>query len=197
MEIVIAHGRRLVCDSVEIAVSALPDARVLGQATTLDGALARARRASGQAVLVAGTRLEDGDLLDLIRRAGAGHAVVALTRQGELNMAREALRMGAAGICLEDELHASLVPTLQAVEGGVVALSRPLMVRILDKEADRLTRREHEIMGLLAEGLTNFQISARLGLSQNTVKYYLKTIYQKLEVTSRGAAIARYISAQY
>jgi len=60
-----------------------------------------------------------------------------------------------------------------------------------------LTRREHEILGLLVDGLTNFQISARLGLSENTVKYYLKAIYQKLGVNSRGAAIAKYVAGTY
>ena len=50
---------------------------------------------------------------------------------------------------------------------------------------------------LLVDGLTNFQISARLGLSENTVKYYLKAIYQKLGVNSRGGAIAKYVAGTY
>nr|WP_304504964.1 helix-turn-helix transcriptional regulator [Defluviimonas sediminis] len=71
------------------------------------------------------------------------------------------------------------------------------MARILADPADRLTKREHEIMALIKEGLTNFQVSARLGLSENTVKYYLKTIYQKLDVPTRTAAIARYLTEDY
>jgi DNA-binding NarL/FixJ family response regulator len=54
-----------------------------------------------------------------------------------------------------------------------------------------LTRREVEVLQLLAEGLTNAQIAKRLVLSTLTINTYLRTIYGKLEVTSRSAATRR------
>ena len=72
-----------------------------------------------------------------------------------------------------------------------------ILRRLTNENSDTLSRREHEILGLLVDGLTNFQISARLGLSENTVKYYLKAIYQKLDVNSRGGAIAKYVAGNY
>ncbi|MEM6933087.1 MAG: LuxR C-terminal-related transcriptional regulator, partial [Pseudomonadota bacterium] len=46
----------------------------------------------------------------------------------------------------------------------------------------------------LAKGWTNNQISSRLGVSENTVKYHLKLIYEKLDVQNRSMAVARYIN---
>ncbi|WP_158275516.1 response regulator transcription factor [Maritimibacter sp. 55A14] len=200
MKIVIACSRKLICDSVQLIVASLDGCEVLGQAARLDEAQALIARAGGPVTLIAAARLEDGDVCDLMRacrKAGHRMRTVVLTNANELNFARDALKAGAAAVCLVDDIHSGLPPILQTVEENVVTMSAPLLARILQQDADRLTKREHEIMELLAEGLTNFQISARLGLSQNTVKYYLKAIYQKLDVTSRGAAIASYLAGEY
>ena len=53
----------------------------------------------------------------------------------------------------------------------------------------RLTRREHEIIGLVAEGLTNAQIAARLWISGGTVRRHLENAYAKLGVHTRTAAV--------
>src|SRR5579871_4514431 len=57
-------------------------------------------------------------------------------------------------------------------------------------QADQLTQRELEILHLLADGLTNQDIAARLFITLGTVKWYLKQIYSKLQVSSRTQAIA-------
>ena len=54
---------------------------------------------------------------------------------------------------------------------------------------ERLTRREHEIVGLVAEGLTNAQIAARLWISGGTVRRHLENAYAKLGVHTRTAAV--------
>jgi DNA-binding NarL/FixJ family response regulator len=58
-------------------------------------------------------------------------------------------------------------------------------------ELARLTRREREVMALLARGLTNKGIAREMVISENTVKRYLKSIYAKLDVDSRAAAVAK------
>ena len=200
MNIVIADQRKLVCDSVQLLVSSLPGYRVLGQAQDLARAEALVGAAADGVTLISGVQLGNGDIVALLRRCRARGTLprtVVLISPGELNYAREALRAGAGAVCLLDDLHQKLPQILAAQADGVVALPTALMARILADPADRLTKREHEIMALLKEGLTNFQVSARLGLSENTVKYYLKTIYQKLDVSTRTAAIARYLTEDY
>ncbi len=58
-------------------------------------------------------------------------------------------------------------------------------------ELERLSEREREVLGLLAQGLTNKQISSQLFISTNTVKRHLKSIFEKLEVNTRAAATAK------
>lgn len=53
-----------------------------------------------------------------------------------------------------------------------------------------LTDREKQVTGLLMTGLTNRQIAARLGLTESTVKVYLRTVFEKLGVGTRTAAVA-------
>jgi ATP/maltotriose-dependent transcriptional regulator MalT len=58
-------------------------------------------------------------------------------------------------------------------------------------EVARLTRREREVLELVVQGLTNKGIARALVISENTVKRYLKTIFEKLDVDSRAAAVAK------
>jgi two-component system nitrate/nitrite response regulator NarP len=58
-----------------------------------------------------------------------------------------------------------------------------------------LTARERELLTALANGWTNLQIAARIGISHNTVKYHLKNLYDKLGVNNRAMAVALYMSA--
>jgi two-component system nitrate/nitrite response regulator NarP len=59
---------------------------------------------------------------------------------------------------------------------------------------ESLTARERDVLAALAQGWTNEQISARLGISENTVKHHLKVLFSKLEVKNRAAAVARYLT---
>lgn len=200
MEIVIADQRRLICDTVQLIVSGLQGVAVHGQADSLAEARRLAGTASAPVTLVSGVMLNGGDVVSLLRRCrqdGIRMQSVVLIAAAEMNYAREALKVGANAVCLLDDLHQRLPQILTAQADGIVSMPAALMNKILTDQGDRLTKREHEIMGLLKEGLTNFQVSARLGLSENTVKYYLKTIYQKLDASTRGAAIARYLTGDY
>ncbi|HEY0071820.1 MAG TPA: LuxR C-terminal-related transcriptional regulator [Chloroflexia bacterium] len=57
-----------------------------------------------------------------------------------------------------------------------------------DRHPDDLTRREIEVLRLIAEGLTDAQVAGRLVLSTRTVQAHLRSIYSKLNITSRSAA---------
>ena len=57
--------------------------------------------------------------------------------------------------------------------------------------SDGLTRREHEVVTLVAEGLTNAEIAGRLWIAQGTVRRHLENVFAKLEVHTRTAAVAR------
>ena len=83
----------------------------------------------------------------------------------------------------ESSARADIVLTVQGTAGDSMA-SRDVVDHVL------LTSREREILGLLADGMVNKQIAARLGISTNTVKTHLELLFEKLDVSSRAEAVA-------
>jgi DNA-binding NarL/FixJ family response regulator len=104
-----------------------------------------------------------------------------------------AVEAGATGYLLKDAPPEELAAAIRASARGETVLAPPVAARLLGRVragGPRLSPREGEILGLLAEGLANRQISKRLFISEATVKTHLVHIYDKLGVDSRTAAIA-------
>lgn len=98
---------------------------------------------------------------------------------------RRALRAGADALVNDCSLERELGPTVRAVCAGLTCV--PLRHRaILDAEA--LSMREKQILGMLVRGFTNAEIAAKLFLAESTVKSHLSSAYAKLGVRSRQAA---------
>jgi DNA-binding NarL/FixJ family response regulator len=107
----------------------------------------------------------------------------------------DALAAGARGYLLKDEEAASLSRALHNIQHGEPPLSPAIAHRILDhfrapakavKDDAELTPREIEVLTFLGRGLTVPETARRLGLSPNTIASYVKTIYQKLNVSRRA-----------
>jgi two-component system, NarL family, response regulator YdfI len=112
----------------------------------------------------------------------------------------EALRAGVRAVLPGDISPEQLVAALQAVSSGLVVLhpshagegvpagSAP--ARRLDELAEPLTRRELEVLQMLAGGLSNKEIAARLNISEHTVKFHVASILGKLGAASRTEAVS-------
>ena len=122
-----------------------------------------------------------------------GVRVVAFGWQLERAQIRELVARGAAG-CLTKRLGAAeLVESLAAVRRGeTVVRSRSFLGRrpVADDDRERLTSRERETLALIADGLTNQEIAARLYVSINSVKSFIRAAYRKIGVTTRARAVA-------
>lgn len=131
--------------------------------------------------------------------------VAVLSRTGDVSGSLAALRSGAAGYFCHDLDVDELVFGLRRIALGQPAVDPALAGSIISELAARhshpaahptpswdLRPREHEVVGLLAEGLSNRQIAQRLGLSHETVKSHLGTAYRRMGVASRSEAIALY-----
>lgn len=96
---------------------------------------------------------------------------------------RRAMRSGAEGIVLRDELAGSLVATVHAVASGQIVMPRALLQRVAPEP---LTHREKEIVGMVVAGATNRQVADALYLAESTVKTHLSSIFDKVGTRSRA-----------
>jgi DNA-binding NarL/FixJ family response regulator len=116
-----------------------------------------------------------------------------------------AIRAGASGYLLKEETAASLVSAIQGALEGKAYMSPPIAKKTLefvrqslkmvptsktpDKDLPSLSKRELEILQMLAQGLTYQHISTALFLSEYTVQTHVKNIYSKMHVSNKVAAI--------
>jgi DNA-binding NarL/FixJ family response regulator len=100
-----------------------------------------------------------------------------------------AIQSGAKSYLLKDTTHDEIIGTIRAVNAGEFKLP-PNVANLLDERRQReeLSQREHEVLVLLTKGRSNKEISAELHLSEDTVKYHLKTLFAKLGVQDRTQA---------
>jgi two-component system nitrate/nitrite response regulator NarL len=108
---------------------------------------------------------------------------------------RDALKAGARGVLLRDAAGAALGSAVVAVLHGNRVLSPQLLDALLDERPrprgplPDLTPRESEVIALVAEGLSNRQIAARLGISEHTAKFHVNAILDKLGAETRTEAV--------
>ena len=128
--------------------------------------------------------------------------VLVLTTFGEDEVLWAAIEAGAAGFVLKDSSAEELIAAVRAVAGGGAWFDAAVAPRVLDRyrrlvapaardaaRLDLLTDREHAVLRLMARGATNAEIAARLSVAQATVKTHVGSIFAKLDVRDRAAAI--------
>jgi DNA-binding NarL/FixJ family response regulator len=128
--------------------------------------------------------------------------VLVLTTFGEDEVLWGAIEAGAAGFVLKDSTADALIAAVRAVAGGGAWFDPAVAPRLLDSyrrvvapaardaaRLDLLTDREHDVLRLMARGATNAEIGATLFVAEATVKTHVGSIFQKLGVRDRAAAI--------
>jgi len=125
-----------------------------------------------------------------IRKEFPGARVIVLTTyEGDQDIHR-ALEAGAQGYLLKDSVRRELLQTIREVVGGQRHIT-PAMAARLAEHTPRvsLSPRELEVLRLLARGLRNKEIGAKLEIAEDTVKIHVKSIFGKLEVIDRTEAV--------
>ena len=134
------------------------------------------------------------EILAMMKREAQPAKVVLLTSSLSDGQILEAVRLGADGIVLKESAPQQLASCLQSVGAGerwfdAEVARRAVGEAVSHKARDEATRllspRELEIVRLVSRGLRNKEIARELRITEGTVKVYLHTIYEKLEVTSR------------
>jgi DNA-binding NarL/FixJ family response regulator len=123
----------------------------------------------------------------------AGLRVLAMSFSNDARWPVEAVRAGASGFVSKDAPPEEFVAALRTVAHGGVVLTAEQLARVASVPASPspvLTPRELEVLRLLAEGKSNQQIARALGVTVGTVRTHVGNILGKLEVGSRGEAVA-------
>jgi DNA-binding NarL/FixJ family response regulator len=205
IDVLLADDQALVRAGFRALLDAQPDIQVVGEAK--DGS---------EAVTLAGQLRPDVVLMDIrmpvLDGLGATEQIVADPRLSDIRIVIlttfeldeyvfEALRLGASGFLVKDTEPADLVRGVQAVASGDALLSPGVTKRLIAEfatrarrptptaELDRLTEREREVTALVAEGLSNDDIAARLVVSPATAKTHVSRAMVKVGARDRAQLV--------
>lgn len=199
----IVDDHPIVREGLRGMLAAEPGLEVAAEAASGDEAVALAPRVRPDVILM-DLRMPGGDGVSAIERLGPGHRVLVLTTfEDDADIVR-AVRSGAAGYLLKDASRTDLAAAIRDVAAGRTVLSPSVSARLDAARASEareareagtasaptvLSAREAEVLALVARGLTNAEIGARLFIGQATVKTHLLRVFAKLEVSDRTAAV--------
>jgi len=206
IRVLLADDQALIRAGFRVLIDAAGDLEVVGEATDGQQAVDLARRERADVVLM-DIRMPGVDGLEATRRISAdedlaGVKVVILTTFESDEYVYQALRAGASGFLVKDTEPAELIQAVRVVARGDALLSPSVTRRLITDLArhperppasgqvlSALTVREREVMALVAEGLSNDEIAARLFLSPLTSKTHVSRIMTKLNARDRAQLV--------
>ena len=184
---------RVVLDGLSLLIGRQPDMEVVATATSGEQAVVLYHEHRPDVVLM-DLRLPTMTGLEAIEQICTEDPearIVVLTMYDGEGDVYEALRAGARGYLLKDTLPDRLIEAIHEVHEGKMCIPAELEARLESRARQpMLTPCETQVLELLAQGLRNKEIAARLGISEETVRVHVKSTFAKLNVHDRTAALA-------
>lgn len=200
MRVLVADDHSLFRDGI---VSLLEAAGfdVVGQVGNGEAAVSETLRLKPDVVLldISMPKANGLEALKRLRKQTPDVHVVMLTVSDDDADLLEAIQAGASGYLLKSLSAEAFIDLLQGLERGEAAISAKTTARLIKgigtsqptrhEPVDSLSERELGLLKLVAEGLSNRAIAQELSISENTVKYHMKNIFQKLQAQNRTEAV--------
>jgi len=205
IRVLIADDHEVVRNGLRLILESEDGFRVVGEAVDGVEAVELTRQLQPQVVLMdlRMPRMDGLEAIERIRAQWPEVAIVILTTYDEDDLMLRGLRAGARGYLLKDTSRRTLFNSLKAAARGEALFLPEVIERVLaapktsrpepQRASDgglSLSEREHEVLLGVARGERNKEIAARLGISERTIKAHLSSIFNKLGVDSRTAAVS-------
>ncbi|MFN8496160.1 MAG: response regulator transcription factor [Caldilineaceae bacterium] len=200
IRVILADDHALVTEGLRSLIDQQPDMRVVHVVQNGDELLAFLDKHQDVDVAVLDIQMPYSGLTALaeIRQREHPVRVLLLTAFADGESIQAALQLGAEGFALKTESPTQTLEAIRQVAQGRLVFPRAAQRwlatyrQVPAKPEPVLSDREQEVLTLLARGLPNGEIATALTVSENTVRFHLKNIYEKLQVTNRTEAVAWY-----
>jgi len=203
IRVLIADDHLIVREGLSLILETEPGFDLVGEASDGAEAIQLATNLQPDVILMdlRMPRVDGLTAIDQLSKDQPQIAIVILTTFNEDELMRRGLQAGARGYLLKDTNRVTLFNTIRAAARGETLLQPEIVQKLLsspqangkaavkDNQID-LTEREIEVLGSVARGQTSREIAYHLGITERTVKAHLTSIYNKLGVDSRAAAVS-------
>jgi DNA-binding NarL/FixJ family response regulator len=198
IRILVVDDHPIVREGLVAVLQDQPDFQVVGAAGSAEEAIAMARHLSPDAVLL---DLElpgmDGvEAIPPLLQAAPDTRLLVFTAYDTDERVFGAIRAGAQGYLLKGAAAEEIARAIRVIHDGGSHLAPGVAARVMAeigaarRSPGALTGREREVLRLIAEGLSNKQISRSLGITERTVKFHVTSIFNKLGADNRAQAVA-------
>jgi DNA-binding NarL/FixJ family response regulator len=205
--IAIVEDNKVIRESLVEFVQADPDCRCVCACATGEEALEAIPRHQPEIVLmdIQLPNLSGIDCTAQLKRSLPALHIIMVTVYEDTERIFKALRAGACGYLLKRCTPEELLSAIREVRQGGAPMSRDIARKVIASfqeplttaaEMEVLSPREREILELLAQGFPNKEIAHRVGVSDGTVRWHLRHVYDKLHVRSRTEAALKFRSAK-
>jgi DNA-binding NarL/FixJ family response regulator len=198
IRVLIVDDHSVVRKGIEMLLSTEPSIHIVGEAASGQEAIARAKDLQPDVIVMDLVMPEGGGITAIAAIKGSmpNTRILVLTTFGDEDSVTAAMEAGADGYLLKDAGGEALLNSIRAVRRGDVPLDPHVARHLVRGTATardttggvRLTRREMDVLRLVAGGLSNRQVAKDLGLSAGTVKVHVSNILGKLNVSTRTEA---------
>lgn len=209
IRVLLADDHAILREGLASLIEKQPDIAVVGEAEDGKGCLEKAAALIPD-VVVLDIKLPEMSGIEVCRQLKSSHPltkVIMLSMYEDYEYVNQALHVGADGYLLKKVASSELVNAVRRAYQGEKVFSPQVLDMIVtsvreekpvaspSSPLDALTSRERDVLSLMSEGLSNKAIAARLFVSPKTVEKVVSSIYRKLDVSSRTAAVKLFLSA--